>query len=195
MANLVIDGVRHGIHGFIVQLRSLEDHTLLQGIETGDIGQKSGYDSTDNGYVKFNQHRIARLNMLMKYSVVTREGHFKRMGNEKLVYAGMMCLRAHLVLVATYLTSLSTTIAIRYSCVRRQFAGSDGIEPQIIEYKTQQYRLFPALATTYAYYFTSCRFNNNLVDTRDKTNNFENIDNKELNKVFSTIPLISYDIQ
>jgi hypothetical protein len=96
---------------------------------------------------------------------------------------GMMCLRAQLMLVATYLAMLTTTIAIRYSCVRRQFAGADGIEPQIIEYKTQQYRLFPALATTYAYYFTSCRFNNDLAFIRDTSNNFEKIDSKELNKV------------
>ena len=90
MANLVIDGVSHGIHGFIVQLRSLEDHSLMPGIQTGDIGTKSGYDSTDNGYVKFDHHRIPRLHMLMKFSVVTADGQFKRLGNDKLVYAGMV---------------------------------------------------------------------------------------------------------
>jgi acyl-CoA oxidase len=33
----------HGVHGFVVQIRDLESHVPLQGIEVGDIGQKMAF--------------------------------------------------------------------------------------------------------------------------------------------------------
>lgn len=183
MAQLIIDGVCHGIHGFIVQLRSLDDHRLMPGIETGDIGMKAGYDSTDNGYVRFNKARIPLFNMLSKYSVVSENGEYKKVGNEKLMYSGMLVLRVILVHAAVMLNASSTTIAIRYSCVRRQTAGSDGKELQVIDYQTQQYRLFPALAYSYAFHFAATRFTNSLTDVKAKTNEFHDIDAMELNKI------------
>lgn len=183
MAQLVIDGVDYGIHGFVVQLRSMEDHRLMPGIEAGDIGMKAGFDSTDNGYIRFNKVKIPLFNMLAKHAVVMPDGKFERIGNEMLMYASMMLLRVILVRAAALLNSASTAIAIRYSCVRRQTAGTDGKEPQIIEYKTQQYRLFPALAHCYAYRFTANRFINSTISIMEKTNDFANIDPMELNKI------------
>ena len=87
MAKLIIDGNDHGIQAFVVQLRSLEDHKTLpgrilneklnlsedffnkkfrKGLELGDIGTKFGFDTTDNGYLRFNKFRIPLNNMLMK---------------------------------------------------------------------------------------------------------------------------------
>lgn len=183
MAQLIIDGKAHGLHGFIVQLRSLEDHKVVPNLEVGDIGMKYGFDTQDNGYLRFNKLRIPLFNMLMKHAVVTPEGEFKRVGNEMIMYACMLILRCILAQLATLNLSITTTIAIRYSCVRRQTASIDGKEPQIIEYKTQQYRLFPALATTYAYYFASSRFINNMSKIKEATNNFETIKPNELNMV------------
>jgi len=40
------------------------------GITLGDIGPKFGYDSIDNGFLRFNHVRIPRANMLMKYAEV-----------------------------------------------------------------------------------------------------------------------------
>jgi hypothetical protein len=34
MANLIIEGKEYGIQGFVVQLRSLEDHKLIKGLIT-----------------------------------------------------------------------------------------------------------------------------------------------------------------
>lgn len=42
----------------------------LAGVEVGDIGPKFGFNTIDNGYVKFDQVRIPRENMLMKNSRV-----------------------------------------------------------------------------------------------------------------------------
>lgn len=40
------------------------------GITLGDIGPKFGFDSIDNGFLRFNHVRIPRENMLMKYAQV-----------------------------------------------------------------------------------------------------------------------------
>ncbi len=56
--------------GFIVQLRSLDDHLPLPGITIGDIGMKFGngaYNSMDNGVLKFDHVRIPRGQMLMRF--------------------------------------------------------------------------------------------------------------------------------
>lgn len=126
MAKLVIDGKDHGVQAFVVQLRSLEDHRLLKGIEAGDIGCKNGFEPTDNGYVKFTHHRIPRFNMLMRYAHVDENGRFEKKGNPIVMYASMLVLRAALCVRADLMLSVSTTIAIRYSAVRRQTANMEG---------------------------------------------------------------------
>lgn len=42
----------------------------MVGITVGDIGPKFGYDEMDNGYLKMDNYRIPRENMLMKYAQV-----------------------------------------------------------------------------------------------------------------------------
>ena len=127
MAKLIMDGEDMGVHAFIVQLRSLVDHTAMPGLEVGDIGKKLGFESTDNGYLRFTHMRIPRLNMLMKFSRVTADGKFERLGNELLMYAAMLLMRGgSLPLQGSYWLSVSTTIATRYSCVRRQTVDDKG---------------------------------------------------------------------
>lgn len=56
--------------GFIVQLRSLDDHSPLPGITVGDIGTKFGngaYNTMDNGVLVFDHVRIPREQMLMRF--------------------------------------------------------------------------------------------------------------------------------
>jgi acyl-CoA oxidase len=58
------------VAGFIVQLRSLEDHSPLPGVTLGDIGGKFGsgaYNSMDNGVLRFDHVRIPRDQMLMRF--------------------------------------------------------------------------------------------------------------------------------
>jgi len=38
----------------------------VTGITVGDIGPKFGYDTNDNGFLRFDHFRIPRDNMLMK---------------------------------------------------------------------------------------------------------------------------------
>ena len=126
MAKLVIDGQEHGIHAFLVQLRSLEDHSVMPNLELGDIGKKFGFESHDNAYIKFNQLRIPRLHMLMRFARVTPEGKFERLRSEVLMYAAMLLMRGTVCLLGSFYWTISTTIAIRYSCVRRQTVNAEG---------------------------------------------------------------------
>ncbi|KAK7079356.1 Acyl-coenzyme A oxidase (Acyl-CoA oxidase), partial [Halocaridina rubra] len=71
MAQLYTNGVCYGPHNFVVQLRDEETHKSLPGVTIGEIGPKLGMNSTDNGFLRFSNYRIPRMNMLMKHSQVT----------------------------------------------------------------------------------------------------------------------------
>ncbi|KAK4844050.1 hypothetical protein QYF36_015791 [Acer negundo] len=157
-ARLITDGQDHGVHGFIVQLRSLDDHSPLPGITVGDIGMKFGngaYNTMDNGVLRFDHVRIPRDQMLMRVFQVTREGKVKQSNvPRQLVYGTMVYVRQTIVADASCAISRAVCIATRYSAVRRQFGSQNGgAETQVIDYKTQQNRLFPLLASAYAFRF------------------------------------------
>jgi acyl-CoA oxidase len=63
---------------------------VLPNIIAGDIGPKYGFNTKDNGFVRFNNVRIPRVNMLMRYTKVSKTGVFKKPRNEKIAYATMM---------------------------------------------------------------------------------------------------------
>ncbi|KAK7330793.1 hypothetical protein VNO77_24993 [Canavalia gladiata] len=157
-ARLITEGQDHGVHGFIVQLRSLDDHLPLPGITVGDIGMKfgnGGYNSMDNGVLRFDHVRIPRDQMLMRVSQVTRDGKYVQSSvPRQLVYGTMVYVRQTIVSDASTALSRAVCIATRYSAVRRQFGSNNGgLETQVIDYKTQQARLFPLLASAYAFRF------------------------------------------
>ncbi|PWZ08005.1 Peroxisomal acyl-coenzyme A oxidase 1 [Zea mays] len=157
-ARLITEGKDYGIHGFIVQLRSLEDHSPLPGVTLGDIGGKFGsgaYNSMDNGVLRFDHVRIPRDQMLMRLSQVTREGKYVHSNVPKqLLYGTMVYVRQSIVADASKALSRAVCIAVRYSAVRKQFGSQDGgPETQVLNYKTQQSRLFPLLASAYAFRF------------------------------------------
>ncbi|XP_022154788.1 peroxisomal acyl-coenzyme A oxidase 1 [Momordica charantia] len=157
-ARLITDGQDYGVHGFLVQIRSLDDHSILPGITIGDIGMKFGnaaYNTMDNGVMQFDHVRIPRNQMLMRFSQVTREGKYVQSDvPRQLVYGTMVFVRKTIVVDASNALSRAVCIATRYSAVRRQFGSQNGdVETQVIDYKTQQSRLFPLLASAYAFRF------------------------------------------
>ncbi|GJN01184.1 hypothetical protein PR202_ga18429 [Eleusine coracana subsp. coracana] len=157
-ARLITEGKDYGIHGFIVQLRSLEDHSPLPGVTLGDIGGKFGsgaYNSMDNGVLRFDHVRIPRDQMLMRLSQVTREGKYVHSNVPKqLLYGTMVFVRQSIVADASKALSRAVCIAVRYSAIRKQFGAQvGGPETQVLNYKTQQSRLFPLLASAYAFRF------------------------------------------
>ncbi|XP_029632702.1 peroxisomal acyl-coenzyme A oxidase 1 isoform X1 [Salmo trutta] len=154
LAQLHTQGKCHGLHAFIVPLRSMNTHIPLPGVVVGDIGPKFGFDEVDNGYLKLENVRIPRDHMLMKYAKVEADGTYVKPPSAKLTYGTMVFIRSMIVGEAGRALAKSCTIAIRYSSVRHQSEIRPGEpEPQIMDYQTQQYKLFPLLATAYAYKF------------------------------------------
>ncbi|XP_006756428.1 PREDICTED: peroxisomal acyl-coenzyme A oxidase 1 isoform X1 [Myotis davidii] len=154
LAQLYTQGKCYGLHAFIVPIREIGTHKPLPGITVGDIGPKFGYDEMDNGYLKMDHYRIPRENMLMKYAQVKPDGTYVKPVSNKLTYGTMVFIRSFLVGEAARSLAKACTIAIRYSAVRHQSEIKPGEpEPQILDFQTQQYKLFPLLATAYAFHF------------------------------------------
>ena len=43
------DGICHGLHSFLVQVRSTTDLSPMPGVTVGDLGEKLGLNGVDNG--------------------------------------------------------------------------------------------------------------------------------------------------
>lgn len=154
LAQLYTQGNCHGLHAFIVPIRDMDTHVPLPGIVVGDIGPKFGFNEVDNGFLKLENVRIPRENMLMKYAKVEPDGTYVKPPSAKLTYGTMVFIRSMIVGESARALSKACTIAIRYSAVRHQSEIRPGEpEPQILDYQTQQYKLFPLLATAYAFAF------------------------------------------
>jgi len=151
-AQLILNGEKKGVHGFIVPIRDLETNKTLPGVEAGDIGDKIGFNLKDNGYCRFNNVRIPRENMLMKYVKVSKHGEYKRRGDERIGYAVMMQVRDMLSHTAWRALAHALIISVRYSLVRTQFhiEEDSGAERKVMDYQLQQDKLIPLLAATFA---------------------------------------------
>lgn len=149
------DGVDHGLHVFVVPIRNPKDFLPYKGVIVGDMGDKVGANGMDNGFAMFQQYRIPRENLLNRSADVTPEG--KYVSNRKSQSSGasfgvLSAGRVSIMQMGISYLIQALTIATRYSAVRRQFSReSDTIETAIIEYPTQQWRLFPYLAGCYVF--------------------------------------------
>lgn len=156
VAQLYTNGKCHGIHPFIVQLRDEETHVPMPGIKIGEIGTKLGMNATNNGYLGFDHVRIPRNQMLMKNNKVLKDGTYVKSPSSKLTYGTMMFVRVVIVQDMGIYLRKAVTIAIRYSAVRHQSElKPNGPEPQILDYVTQQHKLFPLIATCFAIHYSA----------------------------------------
>ncbi|XP_072938306.1 acyl-coenzyme A oxidase 1-like [Epargyreus clarus] len=154
VAQLFIKGVCYGNHFFYVKIRDLDTHMPCPGVKLGDIGPKAGLHAWNNGFLGFDNHRIPRNNMLMKFTQVLKDGTYVKAKSihDKIMFSNMTFVRAMILSDIAYELAKAATIAIRYSAVRRQSQiKPDEPEVQILDYVTQQHKLFIALATSHAY--------------------------------------------
>lgn len=163
-AQLIIDGKEYGLHSFMLQIRD-ENHKPLPGIELGDLGPKLGDHANDTGYMRLDNVRVPREFMLAKYQHVTPEGVYKKSEvkekNSKLHYTTMIFTRGAMLKSAGGYLARAATIAVRYSCVRKQgfvehkkSISYTAPERAIIDYQVQRYRVLRQLANAYAIKFT-----------------------------------------
>ncbi|XP_050318697.1 peroxisomal acyl-coenzyme A oxidase 3 isoform X1 [Bactrocera neohumeralis] len=152
----VPDDTYQGLNAFLVPIRN--ERTLLPfpGVTVGDLGEKVGLNGIDNGFVMFNEYRIPGENLLSKTGDIDEQGNYvsKIKDSRKRLGASLGALssgRANICSIAYVALSKAITIATRYSACRKQFGPEESNEEwPVIEYQSQQYRLIPHLATTYA---------------------------------------------
>ncbi|KAL1496296.1 hypothetical protein AB1Y20_016258 [Prymnesium parvum] len=153
-ARLLVRGVDHGVHGVLVQLRSLDDHAPLPGVRLFDIGAKLGFNEIDNGAATFERVRVPRRQLLMRFATLSADGEYTppAPSHAKLGYLTMLHVRAALVRSCGACLARALTIAVRYSAVRTQ-GGEAAAEPAVLEYASQRAELLPRLAAAYAMHF------------------------------------------
>ena len=139
-ARLLVAGRDLGIHNFLVALRDLETHQPLRGVSVGDIGTKIGYNAQDNGFCRFERVRIPRMQMAMRHARLSRAGEYTTSGSvaRDVLYSTMTLVRAEIVGNCGNALAQASTVAIRYSAVRRQGFADGGHETIVLDYAMQQ---------------------------------------------------------
>ncbi|XP_030306494.1 peroxisomal acyl-coenzyme A oxidase 3 isoform X1 [Calypte anna] len=160
------DGQCQGLHSFIVQLRDTKTLLPMPGVMVGDIGKKIGLNGLDNGFAVFHNVRIPKENIVNTAGDVTAEGKYSSSTKDakerfSAVLGSLSSGRILITAISTTNLKLALSIAVRFSAVRHQFGPTDGEEIPVLEYQTQQWRLLPYLAATYALdYFSKSLFEN-----------------------------------
>jgi acyl-CoA oxidase len=158
-AQLITNGVNHGVHCFYVPIRDAATGEFLPGIGGEDDGLKGGLNGIDNGRLHFTDVRIPRDNLLNRYGDVAADGTYSSPiaspGRRFFTMLGTLVQgRVSLDGAATLGSAMGLDIAITYGNQRRQFtASSDTDEEVLLDYQRHQRRLIPRLATTYAQVF------------------------------------------
>lgn len=151
-AKLIIDNNNYGIAPFLVQLRDLNTFKHMKGVKTGDLGPKLGYTSKNNGWATFDNVRIPRDQMCMRFISVDKEGTFSIESDMRLLYGVMMSTRTTLVAYSFDMLGRAILVSGRYSSVRRQFKNTGNKEEtKLIDYQTQQMKMFPLLASCFTF--------------------------------------------
>lgn len=149
-----------GVHAFIVPIRDMKTHQTLPGIEIHDCGHKVGLNGVDNGALRFRSVRIPRDNLLNRFGDVSRDGKYtsslpsisKRFAA---TLGELVGGRVGLAYSSVGVLKIAVTIAVRYSLLRQQFGPSKQPEVSILDYQSQQHKLMPMLASTYAFHFAT----------------------------------------
>lgn len=152
-AKLFTDDIDNGTHSFIVPLRD-KNFDVLPGIAIGDVGPKRGRNGLDNGWIQFDNFRIPRKNMLMKWSQVTKEGEYVPGELPQLAYGALIGGRVSIIISSIRTVKISLTIATRYSTIRDQQTIKGGC---LLDYKIQQERLIGGLCGVYAFHFAAAQ--------------------------------------
>ncbi len=157
-AQLIVEGVNHGIHAVVVPYRD-KNGELLRGVTVKDCGYKMGLNGVDNGRLWFDNVVVPKENLLNKYGDIDAEGaYFSPIENPNKRFFTMLGAlvggRICVGMAGNNAAKTALTIAIKYALKRRQFAPKDG-EPETIlmDYPTHQHRLMPLLVKSYAFHF------------------------------------------
>ncbi len=152
-AQLHCEGKGHGVHAVLVPIRD-ENGSAATGVTITDCGAKAGLGGVDNGRIEFDHVRVPRSNLLDRYGRLDADGTYSSpIENDSRRFFTMLGTlvrgRVSIAGAAGTATRTALAIAIRYGLTRRQFAapGTDD-EVRLLDYRSHQRRLLPALATS-----------------------------------------------
>lgn len=157
-AQLVTGEESHGLHCVLVPIRD-GDGNAMPGVTIGDCGAKAGLAGVDNGRLTFEHVRVPRTNLLNRYGDLDEHGVYTSpIENPTKRFFTMLgtLVRGRISVAggAGAATRTALTLAITYAGHRRQFAVPGGAEEVLLlDYRTHQRKLLPALATSYALLF------------------------------------------
>lgn len=151
-AQLIVGGTRHGVHALLVPIRE-EDGRTCPGVRIGDTGIKEGLNGVDNGRIWFDQVRIPRQHLLDRFGHVAPDGTYtspiESPARRFFTMIGTLVGgRITIGLSALSAAKGALTIAIRYGNRRTQFGPDGGNVTKLLDYRTHQRRLLPALASS-----------------------------------------------
>ena len=167
-ARLITNGTDHGVQPFFVEIRDWNTHVPLHGVEVGDIGPKMGYGSKDNGFLRLTHLRVPKVSLLARYISVDAKGAVTRRGNPKVMYSGMMYMRAGIVGSCYYNLMKACIIGIRYSILRSQFKDSEGTEIPVIKYQMQKQKMYLLLSKSLVMNSAFHRLEQKIVDNNNR---------------------------
>src|SRR4051794_36099393 len=165
-AQLIVGGVARGVHALLVPLRG-EDGDVLPGVRIEDCGAKLGLDGVDNGRIWFHHVRVPRDALLDRYAQVSPGGEYTSPIESPTrrfftMLATLVQGRVSICGASIGATKVALDIAVRRGLTRRQFGPPGGEEAVLMDYRTHQRRLLPALATTYGLHFAQDRLRGQL---------------------------------
>jgi acyl-CoA oxidase len=151
-AQLIVGGANHGVHALLVPVRTTKGG-LCPGVRITDTGHKEGLNGVDNGRIWFDRVRVPREHLLDRFGSVSPGGVYTSpIENSSRRFFTMLGTlvggRITIGLSALSAVKSALTIAIRYGNRRRQFGAPGEPETLLLDYRTHQRRLLPALATS-----------------------------------------------
>ncbi|WP_129782842.1 acyl-CoA dehydrogenase [Promicromonospora panici] len=158
-AQLITNGVDHGVHCFYVPIRDPQTMEFLSGVGGEDDDQKGGLNGIDNGKLYFTNVRVPRRDLLARYGQVAADGTYTSSidspGRRFFTMLGALVQgRVSLDGAAITAAKIGLAIATKYADQRRQFSPSAGAdELTLLDYATHRRRLFPKIAEAYAMHF------------------------------------------
>ncbi|MFC8503239.1 acyl-CoA dehydrogenase [Pedococcus sp. NPDC057267] len=154
-AQLVTGGETHGVHCVLVPIRD-ESGAPMPGVTIGDCGAKAGLAGVDNGRLTFDHVRVPRTNLLDRYGQVDEHGAYTSpIANPTRRFFTMLGTlvrgRISVAGAAGAATRTALALAVAYAGQRRQFGPPQTAEEVLLlDYRTHQRKLLPALAKSYA---------------------------------------------
>ena len=184
-AQLATGGTSHGVHCVLVPIRD-EHGQPMPGVSIGDCGAKAGLDGVDNGRLSLDHVRVPRTNLLNRYGDIDEHGTYTSpIANPTRRFFTMLGTlvrgRVSVAGAAGAATRTALALAVTYAGHRRQVAapGSDD-EVLLLDYRTHQRRLLPALATSYALLFAQNALVSFMHDVQTAADSVDEHDQREL---------------